>query len=132
MTLSDDPTSSATPFAQFTDNDGSDYDKRLNSTCLQIYRACSRIHVHRLFPQAIGRPTVQRCNLAILKRDHGAAKGRHDHTLQLDGHDGREPKNFLILRQKVIDILVQSPVKPKNLPFQLVFTIIPYFPGAIL
>ena len=29
VTMSDDPTSSAMPFEQFTDNDGADYDKRL-------------------------------------------------------------------------------------------------------
>ena len=35
VTMSDNPTSSAVPFSQFTDNDGSDYDiKRLNLTCL--------------------------------------------------------------------------------------------------
>ena len=28
VTMSDDPTSSAMPFEQFTDNDGADYDKR--------------------------------------------------------------------------------------------------------
>ena len=30
VTMSDDPTSSAMPFEQFTDNDGADYDKRLD------------------------------------------------------------------------------------------------------
>ena len=29
VTMSDDPTSAAMPFEQFTDNDGADYDKRL-------------------------------------------------------------------------------------------------------
>ena len=30
VTMSDDPTSSAVPFEQFTDNDGADYEKRLD------------------------------------------------------------------------------------------------------
>ena len=29
VTMSDDPTSAAMPFEQFTDNNGTDYDKRL-------------------------------------------------------------------------------------------------------
>ena len=40
VTMSDDPTSSAMPFEQFTDNNGTDYDKRFwaeNMSLIQNY-----------------------------------------------------------------------------------------------
>ena len=37
VTMSDDPTSSAMPFEQFTDNDGADYDKRWIEIGFTIY-----------------------------------------------------------------------------------------------
>ena len=95
VTMSDDPTSAAMPFEQFTDNDGADYDKRLffiidNIEGSSLFEKSYSPLIY-MFRQVIDRPSLKRGNLTILKWHDRTSKGCNDLSLQLDSYDGNNP-----------------------------------------
>ena len=72
VTMSDDPTSSAMPFEQFTDNNGTDYDKRLFSKIdnIKVSFLSSKNHIHHYI--CSGRSLIDpRSSVAILPFSSG-------------------------------------------------------------